>query len=112
MAGRRRVLVLALTVALMGGLVVACGGGHEDRQEKECRTCTHEIDRDCLSECHGFCVPGDPDCDTRCTAQCDECRRDLVCSDCAGACTGATARCAPQDHTVECDDGVFGGSPP
>jgi hypothetical protein len=112
MAGRRRLLALAMAIALTGGMFAACGGGDEDRQEKECRTCSHEIDHDCFAQCRDFCTPGDPDCDTRCTAQCDECRRDLVCSDCVGACTGEPARCAPQDHAVECSDGVFGGSPP
>lgn len=107
MAERRRLVALAAAIALAGGILAACGGGHEDRQEKECRSCTHEIDRDCLEECRDFCTPGDPDCDSRCTAQCDECRRDLVCSDCREGCTGTTARCAPQDQTVQCNDGVY-----
>lgn len=112
MAGRRRLLALAGAMALAGGILAACGGGDEDRQDKECRSCTHEIDRDCFEECRDFCTPGDPDCDSRCTAQCDECRRDLVCSDCRSGCTGTTPRCAPQDATVQCDDGMFGGSAP
>jgi hypothetical protein len=106
--GRRALPVLVLAAALAAGWIASCGGGHEDRQEKLCRSCTHEVGRECFDECRDFCTPGDADCDARCTAQCDECRRDLVCSDCVGDCTGTTARCAPQDHTVSCDDGTFG----
>lgn len=108
----RSVIGLVLALLLAGAGVSACGGGHTDRDEKVCRSCVAGADHGCFNECRELCAAGDPDCDSRCTAQCDECRRDLVCSVCRAGCSGTTLRCAPQNETVDCDDGTFGGEAP
>jgi hypothetical protein len=109
MAGRRVVIGLVLAVVLGGTSLSACGDGHTDHDEKVCRSCQAGVDHGCFDECRNFCLPDDPNCDTRCAAQCDECRRDLVCSACRENCTGTTLRCAPTNETVACDDGTYGG---
>jgi hypothetical protein len=109
MVGRRIVIAMSLALTLGGGSW-ACGGGGNDRDTKVCRSCATGINQGCLDACRDFCVAGDPDCDARCRAQCDECRRDLVCSACRANCTGTESRCAPQNETVECKDGTFGGA--
>jgi hypothetical protein len=111
MTGRRVVIGVVLTVVLGGATFWACGGNDGDRDEKVCRSCEAGVDRGCFNECRELCVPDDPNCDTRCAGQCDECRRDLVCGACQGDCTGTTLRCAPTNETVQCDDGTFGGVP-
>jgi hypothetical protein len=110
MAGRRIFLGCLLTAMLGVPTFWACGGGGTDRDTRVCRSCDPDVARGCFNECRELCVAGDPNCDDRCSAQCDECRRDLVCSVCRGDCTGSKLRCAPQNETVECDDGTYGGS--
>ena len=108
MTGRRLVgFVLAASLAALTPW--ACGGGGTDRDTRVCRSCNPGAAQGCVNECRELCLPGDPDCESRCTAQCDECRRDLVCSACRSDCTGTTLRCAPQNETVDCDDGRYGG---
>ena len=107
----RRILVGCLLASMLGGATIsACGDGHGDRDRKVCDRCDTHVDDGCFDECRELCGT-DPDCDTRCAAQCDECRRDLVCSACRGSCTDDTPRCAPTNETVQCDEGVFGGVP-
>jgi hypothetical protein len=112
MAGRRVVIGVVLALALGGATFWACGGGNSDRDEKVCKQCTIGIDRGCFDECQELCLADDPNCAPRCAAQCDECRRDLVCGACIGGCTGSSTRCAPSNETVQCDDGTYGGSLP
>jgi len=110
---KRRVVMGLLVIAALGGVSLwACGDGGTDRDKKVCHSCELNVDDDCFDDCHELCVAGDENCVPRCTAQCDKCRRDLVCSECVGNCTGSTLRCAPTNETVECDDGTFGGSFP
>jgi hypothetical protein len=105
MTGWRGLLIGAALV------VTACGGGDHDRDDKVCRSCDAGVDRECFDECQDLCVDDDPNCATRCAAQCDDCRRDLVCGACVGDCTGSLLRCAPSNETVSCEDGTFGGVP-
>lgn len=112
MVGRRWLAILALAAAAgMAGLA-ACGGSDGDRDNTRCERCDDRVNPGCFDECRTFCREDDPDCDVRCTAQCDVCRRDLVCGACQRDCTGTVLRCAPQNETVTCSDGVFGGIPP
>jgi hypothetical protein len=111
MTGRRVAIGVFLMVVLGGATFWACGGNDGDRDKKVCRSCEAGVEHDCFNECRELCVPDDPNCDTRCAGQCDECRRDLVCGACQGECTGTTLRCAPTNETVQCDDGTFGGVP-
>ena len=111
MAGRRVVIGAVLAVLLAGAGLSACGDDDE-RQEKVCKSCQPDVGRQCFNECRDLCLQGDPNCETRCAAQCDECRRDLVCSECRGDCTGTLLRCAPTNETVQCEDGTFGGPQP
>ncbi len=112
MTGRRILAAISLAVLTGGGLLfAACGGDKGDREHKVCERCDTHIDDGCFDECHELCGT-DPNCDTRCAAQCDECRRDLVCSACRENCTDDAFRCAPTNETVQCDEGVFGGTPP
>lgn len=108
---RRIVLGAVVAVWLAGAGLFACGGGNHGRDDKVCRSCDAGVDRECYDECRDFCNAGDPDCNTRCAAQCDDCRRDLVCGACVGDCTGSLLRCAPSNETVICEDGTFGGVP-
>jgi hypothetical protein len=115
MVGRRvaiGALGVLLAVGLGGATFWACGGGDTDRDEKVCRSCDLGVDRGCFNECRELCVADDPNGEPRCAAQCDECRRDLVCGACVGNCTSTLLRCAPSNETVECEDGTFGGSFP
>lgn len=112
MTGRRVVIGVALAVLLAGVGLSACGGDDGARQEKTCKSCQPDVGRQCFNACRDLCLPDDPNCETRCAAQCDECRRDLVCSACRGDCTGTLSRCAPTDATVQCEDGTFGGAQP
>src|SRR5512147_2354962 len=108
-----RLLAGCLLAALLAGaLLAACGNGDDDRQTRVCHACDPDVARGCFNECRELCVPGDPDCDSRCASQCDECRRDLVCLECRGDCTGTLRRCAPQNEVVSCEDGTFGGMTP
>jgi hypothetical protein len=109
MSGRRVAIGMGLALVLAGAALVACGGGHTARDTKVCQACTVHINQGCFDECQRLCLPDDPNCDTRCAAQCDQCRRDLVCGPCRADCTGTTLRCAPTNETVECDDGTYGG---
>lgn len=109
---RQRCVGLLLAVALAGPGFSACGGGDHDRETRVCRSCDPDVARGCFNECRELCLAGDPDCDSRCAAQCDECRRDLVCSTCRGDCTGVVLRCAPQNEIVQCADGSYGRSAP
>lgn len=107
-----RVLIRLVLAALLGAATLsACGGSSTDRDTKVCRSCQAGVDHGCFDECRRFCLADDPNCDTRCAAQCDECRRDLVCSACRENCAGTTLRCAPTNETVDCDDGTYGGVP-
>jgi hypothetical protein len=109
---RRRIVLSAVAAVLAAGAgLLACGGGDHARDDKVCRSCDAGVDGECYDQCRDFCVPNDPDCATRCAAQCDDCRRDLVCGACVGDCTGSVLRCAPSNETVTCDDGTFGGIP-
>jgi hypothetical protein len=111
MTGRRILTAALLAVALGGGIFFsACGGDEGDRERKTCERCDTHVDQGCFHECQELCG-ADPSCDTRCAAQCDECRRDLVCSACRGTCTDDAFRCAPTNETVQCDEGVYGGAP-
>ena len=113
---RRRVVIgalgLVLAVGLGGATFWACGGDDGNRDKKECRSCHLGVASGCFNECVGLCLEDDPNCKPRCAAQCDECRRDLVCGACVGNCTSSLLRCAPSNTTVECEDGTFGGSFP
>jgi len=111
MTGRRLLGGSLLAVALASSALSACGGGTHDRQTRVCRTCNPDVAHGCFDQCRELCLAGDPNCDQRCAAQCDECRRDLVCLACRDACTGTVLRCAPQDEVVQCADGDFGGQP-
>ena len=110
MAGRRLLVGFALALALAGTTLWACGGSDGDRETRTCGSCNAGVDQGCLDECRDFCLAGDPDCESRCSAQCDECRRDLVCRECRAGCTGTTLRCAPQNEVVTCADGEYGGT--
>ena len=110
MNGRRILGAGLLVVALGAGLLSACGDSKGDREREVCERCDAHVDQGCFNECRELCGT-DPNCDTRCAAQCDECRRDLVCSECRGSCTDDRPRCAPTNETVQCDEGVFGGIP-
>ena len=112
MAGRRILIAVGLAAILGFAGLSACGGNDGDRDTKTCKRCTKPVDQACFNECRDLCVPGDPDCDSRCAAQCDECRRDLVCMDCREGCTGTSPRCAPQNEIVDCGDGRYGGLSP
>ncbi|MCC6848196.1 MAG: hypothetical protein IT294_06810 [Deltaproteobacteria bacterium] len=111
MTGWRSMALGAAVAVALAAALSACGGGSHDRDARVCRSCDAGVDRECYDACRTFCRAGDPDCDTRCAAQCDACRRDLVCGACVGGCTGALLRCAPSDRTVACEDGTFGGTP-
>lgn len=111
MTGRRVVIGAVLAVLLAGVSLSACGDDGA-RQEKTCKSCQPDVGRQCFNACRALCVPDDPNCETRCAAQCDECRRDLVCSECRSDCTDTLSRCAPTNETVQCEDGTFGGPPP
>jgi len=108
MGGRRVVIGMTRATALAGAVLFACGGGHTARDTKVCQSCTVSLNQGCFDECRHLCLPDDPNCDTRCAAQCDPCRRDLVCAPCRADCTGTMFRCAPTNETVECDDGTYG----
>ncbi len=110
MRGRRLVIGMALATALVAAVLSACGGDNTSRDTKVCQTCNAGLNQGCFDECRRLCLPDDPNCDTRCAAQCDQCRRDLVCGPCRAGCTGTTLRCAPTNETVECDDGTYGGA--
>jgi hypothetical protein len=112
MRGRRIMSRAVLTLMLGSVGLSACGGDDGARQEKVCKSCQSDVGRQCFNECRELCRPDDPNCETRCAGQCDECRRDLVCSECRGDCTGTLSRCAPTNETVQCRDGTFGGEPP
>jgi hypothetical protein len=113
MAGRRFLAIFVLVVAAgMATGLGSCGGSDGDRDNKRCERCDDFVNPGCFGECRQFCLEDDPECDVRCTAQCDVCRRDLVCGECRGDCTGTVLRCAPQNEAVTCSDGVFGGVPP
>ena len=112
MARRRWLAILVVALVAGGTGLWACGGSDGDRDNKVCQRCDDFVNPGCFNECRELCVANDPNCETRCTAQCDVCRRDLVCGECRDGCTGTILRCAPQNETVECDDGVFGGLPP
>lgn len=111
MTGRRVVFGAVLAVLLAGVSLSACGDDGA-RQEKTCKSCQPDVGRQCFNACRELCLPDDPNCETRCAAQCDECRRDLVCSECRGDCTDTLSRCAPTNETVQCEDGTFGGPQP
>ncbi len=108
----RRVVIGMVLVMLLAGVGFSACGDDKARQEKVCDSCQPDVGRQCFNACRDLCLPDDPDCGTRCAAQCDECRRDLVCSECRGACTGTLSRCAPTNETVQCEDGTFGGARP
>ena len=64
----------------------------------------------CFNECRELCLAGDPDCESRCAAQCDECRRDLVVRRrAADGCTGDSPRCAPSNETSSAATASYGG---
>ena len=109
MTGRRVLFGCLLAVLLGAATFSACGGDDGDRERKVCERCDGHIDQGCFNECRELCG-SDPNCDTRCNAQCDECKRDLVCAPCRENCTDADLRCAPTNETVSCDEGVFGGA--
>ncbi len=101
---------VVVAVVLGGAGLWACGGDDGDRDEQSCNRCTIGIDQGCFSECRGLCLPDDPNCEPRCAAQCDQCRRDLVCGACVGNCAAdAPTRCAPSNATIECQEGTYGG---
>lgn len=108
----RRAVVIGVALAALIGGGAGCGGGHTSRDKRACETCNVGANPECFDQCRMFCVPNDPNCDARCTAQCDHCRRDLLCGACVADCTGTTTRCAPTNATVVCDDGTYGGSLP
>jgi hypothetical protein len=114
---RRRAGRLSLWVAIVIAIaspfaLQSCGGdepSEEDRTLEMCDACNPRVEGDCLRECLRFCLPNE-DCETRCEAQCDFCRRDLRCQACSGSCDGGEPlRCAPLDEIIDCDDGSFGG---
>jgi hypothetical protein len=109
---RRRLVIGAMLAVVAAAAVAACGDGHTSRDAKVCDRCEIGADPDCFRACRDLCLPDDSSCDARCTAQCDDCRRDLVCGACVANCTGTTPRCAPSNETVTCDDGTYGGSLP
>ncbi len=109
MAGRRILIACGLATLLAVAGLSACGSDDDDRDTKVCRECHPPVDQGCFNECRELCLAGDPDCETRCAAQCDECRRDLVCGSCRAGCTGTAQRCAPTNEAVQCEDGTFGG---
>jgi hypothetical protein len=97
---------VVIALALVLGLH-ACGGDDARRDRERCEDClVTQVDPDCLEECRPFCAPGE-DCEARCTRQCDRCKAELECRPCTSGCTGTTARCAPVDEPLTCDDGVF-----
>jgi len=105
-AGSARAIALLAVLSLAVFVFGACGDSGDQRDEKQCEVCDPGVDRDCFDECVEFCRP-DEDCVPRCEAQCDECKRDLRCVECAANCTGTDFRCAPPGVAVSCEDGQF-----
>ena len=105
-------IALAATLAVASIALQSCGGGNGDNRDLErCDVCDGHVIQDCFHECVKFCLPDDPDCQTRCTRQCDQCKKDLRCVPCNGSCTtNEFFRCAPIDEVITCEDGTFGGS--
>ena len=99
--------VLALVLALVGGIALHACGQDDKRTRERCETCDPaEIDRHCVDQCKDFCAPGE-DCTARCNRECDRCRAELECRTCTSGCTGTVSRCAPVDEPLTCEDGEF-----
>lgn len=95
--------MLAFTIATHG-----CGGDDDRRDRERCDVCDPlQVDSDCVHECLRFCAEGEPDCAGRCNRECDRCKAELECRTCTSGCTGTTARCAPADEPLVCEDGTF-----
>src|SRR4051794_23201161 len=105
-------VALAIALALASIALQSCGGDNGDNRDQErCEACDGHIVQDCFRECVRDCLPDDLDCQSRCTRQCDTCKKDLRCVPCNGSCTtNEFFRCAPIDEVITCEDGVFGGS--
>src|SRR3982751_6063746 len=105
-------VALAMTLALASIALQSCGSSNSDNRDQErCDICDGDVVQDCFSQCVLFCLPDDPDCETRCTRQCDTCKKNLRCVPCNGACTSNEFfRCAPIDEVIACEDGSYGGS--